>query len=319
MIPDMSKSSDFSIIIFAVLTTLFLFQITPKQCHSSSFEGVNIVSGILESPQFKGKELTTRLSLVSDLVIKNKLSKTDSSYFLLDWVDQYLREPPDPAERLKRWSDFCNNEKFSNLKVPRDFLNRALVCEYLNSQPAYLKASPQKKLEMLRYLQKKNLLDWSVALSYENLIAGVLIFGAKPVENPAPLDSLATLKKLRDENLVGNHYTAMMESLLAHEALSQDIEYLKAAPMERLVKLRDLEKKGLITHQTKKELEKLPAWRLFINDPGFLRLEASKKRSKILKLKNDGLLTSSTSSDLVSIFKGAPTASSPEPKPSPIP
>lgn len=315
----MPKRSSSIRIGFAFFTTLLFSHFEFPSQQVFCFDGVDIVSGVLESPQFKGKELMTKLSLASDLVKKNKLSKTGSPYFLLDWVDQYLREPSDNLERLKRWAEFCNSEMFSNLKVPRDFLNRALVAEYLNSQPVYSKASPHRKLELLRNLGKKNLVDWSVALSYENLIAGTLIYGSKYQDNLAPLDSLAILKKLRDDKLVGNHYTVMMESILAQEALCQDVEYVNGSPMNRLVKIRDMERKGLITPQTRKELEKLPAWRLLINDPGFLRLDSPQKRARILKLKHDGLFTSSTASDLTSIFKGASNASASEPKPTPMP
>lgn len=301
------------------LTILLLVQICFLHSESVSVEGFDVVSGVLESPEFKGKEIVNRLYLASEMLKDNKLSRIETSYLLIDWVDQYLREPTDPMDRLRRWAEFSKNDKFSNLKVPRDFLNRVLVAEYLEKQPGFSKASPHKKLETLRKLQKKNLVEWSVALSYENLIAGSIINGAKAVENPTPLESLAVLKKLREENLIGNHYRVMVEGLLATEVLARDIEFQKASPMVRLIKLRDLEKKGLITSQTKKELEKIPAWRLVINDPAFLRLDTSQKKDRLSSLRNEGLLTASTNSDFVVIFKGVFASSSSEQKPTPIP
>ncbi len=283
------------------------------------FEGFDVVSGILESPQFKGKDLRSRLLLASEMLKENKLSRTETSYLLLDWVDQYLREPPDPLDRLRRWSEFSNDEKFSNLKVPRDFLNRTLLAEFLVKQPNFYSGSPHKKLEILRKLHKKKLIEWSVALSYENLIAGSLINGAKIVDTPSPAESLATLKKLREDNLVGDHYRVMAEGVLATEVLAKDPEYHKASPMERLVKIRDLEKRGLISTQTKKDLERIPAWRLVTNDPTFLRMEPSQKRLRLSKLKNEGILTSSTNADFNLIFKGIASQSTTEPKPVPIP
>ncbi len=284
-----------------------------------AFEGVDVISGILESPQFKGREPLAKLTLASELLKENKLSRTDSSYILLDWVDQYLREPADPLERLKRWSDFNGNDKFSVIKVPRDYLNRVLLAEYLAKQANFARAPAHKKLEILRKLRKKNLVEWSVALSYENLIAGSILYGAKISDIDGPMESLTALKKLREENLIGNHYKVMAEGLLAAEALSRDADYEKGSPLERLIKLRELERKGLIGAQTRKELEKLSAWRLVTNDPGFLKLEPSQKKLKLSRLKNDGLITASTTSDLNSIFKVASVSPSQEQKPSPIP
>lgn len=299
--------------IFTLLCSLWLLP------NALCFEGVDIFSGVLESPVFKGKEPMTRLSIASEKLKENKFSRTDTSYLLLDWVDEYLREPSDPLERLKRWSEFSSNDKFSNLKVPRDFLNRVLLAEYLAKQAGFTAGTPLKKLEFLRKLHKKNLVEWSVALSYENLVAGSIVNGSKVTDNPTPLESLSVLKKLSEDHLIGNHYRVMAEGLLAVEVLARNLDYEKMTPIELLSKLRDLERKGLITSQTKRELEKLPAWRLLINDPAFLKLEASQKKARLAKLKSDGLLTSSTASDFSAIFKVASFSTSKEPKPAPIP
>jgi hypothetical protein len=286
---------------------------------TAAFEGFDPVSGVIESTQFKGKDPLQKLQLASELLRSKKLRQSDMTFILLDWSDRYLREPSDPLERLKRWAELTNNEKLGNLRIPRDFLNRILLAEYLVDKSSYLKAAPHKRLELLASLANRNLVDWSVALTYARIYAGSVITGAKSHQNTSPLEALNALKKLKDEDLVGWHYRIPTEGVLIAEALAMDKEYQQASQYDRLVKLRDLERKGIISSLTKKELEKLPVWRLLVDDPSFLKADPSAKKDKISKLKVEGLISASTSSDLRGIFRPMPVAAPQEARPTPLP
>ncbi|MBI4966079.1 MAG: hypothetical protein HY913_22560 [Desulfomonile tiedjei] len=285
----------------------------------NAFEGFDLVSGVIESSQFKGKDPLQQLRLASELLRTKRLRDSDMRFILLDWGDRYLREPSDPLERLKRWAELTNDGKLKNLPIQRDFLNRVLLAEYLVDKTPYLKASPHKKLELLGSLAKKNLVDWSVSLTYARIYAGGIITGAKSYQNMAPLEALIALKKLKDEDLVGEHYRIPTEGVLVAEALAMDKEYQQASHYDRLVKLRDLERKGIISSLTKKEFEKLSVWRILVDDQSFLKADASVKKDRILKLKADGLISASTSSDLRAIFRPMPLASPREARPAPLP
>lgn len=282
-----------------------------------AMEVFDVVAGFIESPQFKGKDPLEQLHLAADLVRSKKVKHKDLAFILLDWSDRYLREPSDPLQRLERWATLNNDEKLNNLTLPRDFLNRMLLAEYLVEKTAYLKAAPLKKLELLESLAKKNLVDWSVALTYARIYAGSVITGAKAYQTVNPLEALQLLKKLKDEDLVGWHYRVPSEGVLIAEALAMDKEYQNAGPLERLTKLRDLERKGIISSVTRKELEKLPAWRLLVDDPAFLKANPNAKRERIAQLKTEGLISASTSSDLKGIFRPMPLASPEEARPAP--
>lgn len=237
---------------------------------------------------------------------------------LLDWGDRYLREPSGPLERLHRWAKLNSDETLSRLKIPRDYLNRILLAEYLVGNNAYLKATPEKKLEIVSTLEQENLVDWSVALAYARLYAGAVISGATDYSMPQPLESLAALKKLKDRGLVGWHYRVPTEAILVAEALALDSKFQKTGPYERLVALRGLERQGLITSVTRKELEKLPVWRVLVSDQTFLKADPQAKRTFLNKLKSDGLISASTASDLEGIFRPLPSAAA-EAAPTPVP
>lgn len=286
---------------------------------ADGFEIVDVVSGVIESPQFKGKDPLSRLRSAADLLHEKKLKPSDVSFLILDWGDQYLRDVSDPLERLRRWTDLTNDEKLSQLKLPRDFLNRMLLAEYLVAKTPYLKSSPQKRLEIIAKLEEKNLVDWSVALAYARLYAGAILTGSKGYETTSPLDALNILKKLEDGKLVGWHYRVPIETILVAEALAMDNDYQQASPLDRLSKLRDLERKGLITAQTKRELEKLPAWRLLVTDPTFLKADAKAKKDRLSKLEADGMISASTCADLKSVFRPTSLVPSIKSKPAPLP
>jgi hypothetical protein len=298
----------------AVLIGLVLFG-----CHALAFDVFDLVTGVIESPEFKGKDPIQKLRLVADLLRANRIKQSDVAYAVLDWGDQYLREPSDPLQRLKRWVELANDDQLSHIKIPRDFLNRNLLAEYLVGQTSYLNGSPRNRVEMLGKLTEKNLVDWSVALAYAGLYAGSIITGATNYDSVSPLEELDMLKKLRDAGLVGRHYWVPTEAILVSEALALDQDYKKASPFEQLVKLRELERKGLITVQTKKELEKLPVWRLLVSDVAFLKADPAVKRKRLLKLKTDGLISPSTNSDLNGIFRPMPLTSPMEARPTPLP
>ncbi len=283
------------------------------------FEGPDIASSLLEAPELKGKDSLFKLRTVADLIRTNKMKPADVSFIVLDWADQYLREPENQVERLKRWADLTNDEKLSQLKMPRDFLNRLLLAEYLINQTSYLTEGPQKKLEILSKLEEKNLVDWSANLAYSRIFAGTVICGGRDLKTYSPMDALVTLKQLKDDKLIGWHYRAPTEAILVAELLAMDKEYQDGSPLDRLVKLRELERKGLIMTPTKKELEKLPVWRLLISDSSFMKADARDRREKLSKLRHEGLISNSTYSDLRGIFK-APALGPPiEAKPAPLP
>lgn len=284
-----------------------------------AYDLVDVVSGVIDSPQFKGKDPVSSLRLAVELLHDKKLKASDISFALLDWADQYLREPSDPLERLKRWTQLTSDDKLSQLKIPRDFLNRTLLAEYLVAKTPYLKSSPLKRLEIISGLEHSKLVEESVALSYARLYGGAVLFGSKVDASPSPLEALHALKKLEDGRLVGWHYRMPVETVLAAEALALDKEYQAGSPLDRLSRLRDWEKKGLISPQSKRELERLPAWRLLTSDPSFLRADARKKRDKLGKLESEGLISSSTFAELKSMFRPAPLAPAIKTKPSPLP
>lgn len=286
---------------------------------NSGFDVFDLVSGVIESPQFKGKDPIDKLRLAADLLRNKQIKQSDISFIVLDWGDQYLREPSNLLDRLKRWSVLANDDQLSYLRIPRDVLNRMLLAEYLVRQPDYREAPPRKRLEIIGKLAEKNLVDWSVALSYARLYAGGIITGAKQHEVTPPLEGLVILKNLKDQGLVGLYYGVPTEAILATEALAMDEAYMRASPFEQLIKLREWERKGLITDMTKKEFEKLPVWRLLVADPSFLKSDPTVKRERLAKLKSDGIISAATSSDLNGIFRPVPLASPLESRPTPLP
>lgn len=287
--------------------------------YSYAVDSFDVVSSIIESPQFKGKDPLQKLLAAAELIKNKQVSPGDMGFILLDWGDRYLREPSDPLERLRRWAELVNNTQLSNIRIPRDFLNRVLLAEYLMELPDYVKGVPYKRLEILGKLAEKNLVDWSVSLAYAKLYAGGIIMGAKSFQPATPLEALTALKKLKDEGLIGWYYRIPAESVLAAEVLAGDKEYRKVSPVEQLGKLRDLERKELISLVTRKELEKLPAWRMLTSDPSFLKADPAVKKERIAKLESDGLISAPTSSDLNGIFRPVPLASPAKSRPTPLP
>jgi hypothetical protein len=301
------------------LIVALVISVWSGECLSEGFDVFDLVSGIIESPQFKGKQPIDKLRLAADLLRNKKLKQSDMSFLVLDWGDQYLREPSDPQDRLKRWSELNNDDQLSHIRIPRDFLNRMLLTEYLVNQPKFMQSAPLQRLEFLSKLSQRNLVDWSVALAYYRIYAGAIVSGAKTFENRSPMEALNTLKKMKDEGLIGWHYKVPTEAILVAEALALDKDYRKASPYDQLVRLRDLEQKGLITTLTKKELEKLPAWRLLLSEAAFMKAELSEKRERLSQLKSEGLISASTWSDLNAIFRPIPLATPAETRPIPLP
>jgi len=287
--------------------------------HGDALEVFDLHSGIVDSPQFKGKDPLSNLRTVADLLRSNKVREADISFLLFDWGDQYLREPSDPLARLKKWSALTRDKKLSRLKLPRDVLNRVLLAEYLVRKTRYLQLPPGKRLELIRRLQEKNLVDRSVALDYSRLYAGSVIFGVEGYGKHTPMEALTALKRLSDQGLVGWLYRVPIEALLIAEELALDEIFQTATPLDRLIKLRDLERKGLIAPLNKKEAEKLPAWRLLVNDPSFLRAVPKVKEQRLEKLRNDGLISAATYKDLLQIFRPKSIESVLQASPTPLP
>lgn len=311
------QSSGCAVLGMAVAIVVALGLLAPYTTEGS--DRFDVVSGVIEAPMFKGKTPLERLTLAADLLRANKLKHSDMSFPLLDWADQYLREPTEPLERLQRWATLTNEDKFSNLRIPRDFLNRMLLAEYLVNQTEYLKFSPYEKLALLGKLEQEKLVDWSVALAYARIYAGGVIVGSKDFKNTSPSEALRRLKELQDAGLVGWHYRVPSEGVLAAEALALDGEYQRTDYSGRLRKLEALEKEGLISSLTRKELEKLPAWRLLVDDPSFLRAAPAERKDRILRLKNQDLISGSTYSDLMAVFGPLALASPSGSKPTPVP
>ena len=295
---------------------LWILFVAPSGGATDHFD---VLSGIIESPQFKGKEPLEKLRIAADLLKSKKLKQSDLAFFLLDWTDRYLRGPSDPLKRLQRWADLINDEKLRNLRVPRDFLNRMLLAEYLVRKTPYLRASPRRKLEFLGKLERDKVVDWSVFLAYARIYAGGIVIRAQQYKDTTPVESLRILKKLKDEGLVGWHYRVPTEAVMAAEALALDKEYQEASPGRRLEKLMDLERTGLISTLTRKELERLPAWRLLAHDPTFLKADPAVKKERLLKLKADGLISPPTIAELRAIFGPLSIDSPVESKPAPLP
>ena len=65
------------------------------------------------------------------MIREKKLKDREMVFAVLDWGDQYVREPSDPLDRLKRWAQLSSDETLSHLRIPREFLNRTLLAEYL--------------------------------------------------------------------------------------------------------------------------------------------------------------------------------------------
>lgn len=287
--------------------------------HSQASDHFDVVSGVIESPRFKGKSAQEKLDLAARLIRSNELKQSDVSFLLLDWADRYVREPSDPLERLRRWAKLTNDEQLGHLRIPRDFLNRMLITEYLVNRTPYLEVAPYEKMELLGKLEQKKLVDWSVFLSYARIYAGGIVVGADGYRHTSPLEALRILKTLKDKGLIGWHYRVPTEAILVAEELATDKDYQEGAWADRLAKLNDLETKGLISRLTRKELEKLPAWRLLVGDPSFLKAGPAGKRKRLSQLKDQGLISTSTYGDLMGIFGAVPAASSIESKPSPLP
>ncbi|AFM27252.1 hypothetical protein Desti_4628 [Desulfomonile tiedjei DSM 6799] len=300
------------------LCSIFLFGLA-VHCRAEGFEVFDLVTGVIDSPHFKGKDPLTKLRLAADLLRNKKLRHSDMTFLVLDWGDRYLREPSDPMERLRRWAELNSDDQLSHLRIPRDVLNRILLAEYLVGQPQYMNGGPLQRLEILKQLSESNLVDWSVSLAYARLYAGGLISGGKTYQPVTPLEGLTALKQLKDNGLVGWHYKVPTEAILVAEALAMDKGFQQASPYDQLLKLRDLERKGLITMLTKKELEKLPAWRMLISETQFLKSDPAVKKTRLSELKSEGLLSASTWSDLATIFRPVPLATNNEHRPMPLP
>jgi hypothetical protein len=279
----------------------------------------DFVSGILQSPRFKGKKPLEKLILAAELVRGNKLKQSDISFAVLDWADRYVREPSDPLDRLRRWAKLTSDENLRHIRIPRDFLNRLLLADYLVTRTPFLTVAPYNKLELLAKLNREKLVDWSVFLAYARIYAGGIIMNAKPSAPTPPLEALGALKKLKDQGLIGWHYRVPTEALLAAEALASDDHFRKASPAGKLAGLSELSNKGLISQLTRKELERLPAWRLLLSDGAFLKGDPAVRRDRILGLKADDLISPSTSSELISVFGPLPIASPVKARPTPLP
>ncbi len=284
-----------------------------------AFDVRDQISAVFESPSFKGKEPIQKLYQAAEMIRERKLKDREMAFAVLDWGDQYLREPSDPLDRLKRWAQLNSDEKLSHLRIPREFLNRTLLAEYLAEKTSYFASSPHKKLEIIGELARQNLVDWSVSLAYARLYAGAILAGANDYSKTTPAGTLEVLKTLEEQGLVGLHYRTPTEAILATEALATDSDYLNGLPYDRLLKLRDLERKGLISNLTKKELERLPAWRLLVADPSFMESDASVKKERLQKFREQGLISSSNFSDLSAIFRPISIASPAQIRPAPVP
>jgi hypothetical protein len=286
---------------------------------SVAFEAPDAISALVDSPVFKRKEPIQKLLQAAELVREKKLQDREMAFAVLDWGDRYVREPSDPLDRLKRWAQLSHDEKLSQLRIPREFLNRVLLAEYLVKKTAYITSPPQKKLEILHKLAQQKLVDWAVSLAYARLYAGAILTGAKSYRTISPIAALDVLKDLEEQGLVGLHYKTPTEALLAAEALAMDSNYMNGLPYDRLVKLRDLERKKLISNLTRKELERLPAWRLLVSDPTFMQSDAASKKERLSELRDQGLISSSSFSDLTAIFRPVTVASPAQTRPIPVP
>lgn len=279
-----------------------------------SADSFDMISVVLESSKFRGKSPLEKMLAAAELVKTNRVKSADWALPLLDWAEQYTREPSGPVDRLKRWLELTEDDRLGNLRIPRDLLNRVLLAEYLTAHTAYLQFGPRKKLELLGRLDQERLVDWSVALAYARIYAGTVLLGAGDEPTAPPLQALANLRGLTEKSLVSWHYTVPSEGVLAAEALAMDQVFVNGGHNEKLKRLEAIEKEGLISFLTRKEFERLPAWRLLVNDKGFLKADQAKRRDRILELRDKNLITPSTVTELMAVF--APSLPAPaEPKP----
>jgi hypothetical protein len=267
-----------------------------------SADNSDVVSAVIESSRFKGKSPLEKLLAAAEILKSARVKTVDWALPLLDWADQYTREPAGPVDRLKRWLELAEDERLGHLRIPRDFLNRVLLAEYLIAHTAYPQFGPAKKLELLGRLEQERLIDWSVALAYARIYAGTVILGAEDTPTVPPLEALGKLKELTEKQLVSWHYTVPSEGVLAAEALAVDKAYSNGSDVDKLRRLEALEKEGLVSFLTRKEFERLPAWRLLVGDGGFLKASQAQRRDRIMKLKSDNLITPSTAGELMAAF-----------------
>ena len=125
-----------------LVTGCILWLLPIMSALGSSYDSFDVVSGVIQAPQFKDVPPLQKLRLTADLIRNRKLKDSDMSFAILDWGDRDLREPPDPYDRLKRWLDMVNDDQLSSLKLPRDYLNRTLVSQYLVEKTNYLRSAP---------------------------------------------------------------------------------------------------------------------------------------------------------------------------------
>ncbi len=303
------------VLLYGLLLLFGLY--APREIRAA--DSFDLVNGFIESPRFMGKDPLTKLQLASDMVKHKQVRQSEIALLLLDWADQYLHRPADPLERLKLWPEFSTDERLSLLRIPRDYLNRTVLTEYLVSRPDYLHADPAKRLEIIGALAEQNLVDWSVALAYARLYAGAIIMGAKDYEIPTPFEALTALKRFTTEAFLGSHYRAPTEGLLAAEALAADSTYRSGDPRAQLEKLRDLEADGLITSITRKKFAKLPAWRLIASNTDFLKADLSAKRDILTAFEHGGLLSPGTAMELLAVFKTSAVVAPVESRSTPAP
>ena len=298
---------------------IILLSVVLLNSTSAAFEVRDVISALVDSSDFKGKDPIQKLLEAAELVREKKLQEREMAFAILDWGDQYVREPSDPLDKLKRWAQLSHDEKLSHLRIPREFLNRTLLAEYLVEKTPYVTSPPQKRLEILHSLAQQNLVDWSVSLAYARLYAGAILTGARDYKTVSPVEALDALKNLEDQGLVGLHYRTPTEALLAAEALAMDSKYMNGAPYDRLIILRELERKKLISNLTRKELERLPAWRFLVADPSFMQSDAASKKERLSELRDQELISPSSFSDLRAVFRPISVASPAQARPAPAP
>lgn len=80
--------------IVAIPTLILLLLVLWCQAHA--FDVFDLVPGVIEAPEFKGKDPIQKLRLVADLLRTNRVKQSDIAYVALDWADQY-RETIGPA------------------------------------------------------------------------------------------------------------------------------------------------------------------------------------------------------------------------------
>ncbi len=80
-----------------VMLPALLLLLLSLWCQAHAFDVFDLVPGVIESPEFKGKDPIQKLRLIAELLRANRVKQADVAYIALDWADQYIERTVRPA------------------------------------------------------------------------------------------------------------------------------------------------------------------------------------------------------------------------------